>query len=166
MTTCCLVAFHLTSLQGRLNLHCSKEVLPCLYVFLLCLCSTTGTIIYKYQLEYILSDPFQVSLVREQFVQRCLLVFKHCSPGGDLPTFHMQGGKQQGVQDNIYISQGEQFPFFSESNHSGIHIRKQHEAFFSLLFIQFMHLVEAFRSQQVIFEIMRIPKHRHMIKLQ
>lgn len=90
----------------------------------------TDSIIYKCQLEYNLSDPVQIFLVTEQFIQRCLLVFKHYSPGGDLSALHTQGGRHQGMQgnDNILLK-GNNF-LFSEISHSGIHMKKQHEASF------------------------------------
>lgn len=86
----------------------------------------TDSITNKCQLEYNQSDPFQIFLVTEQFIQRCLLVFKHHSSGGDLSTLHVQGGRHQGMQgnDNILLK-GNNF-LFPEINHSGIQMKLLH----------------------------------------
>lgn len=84
----------------------------------------TNSIIYKCQLEYHLSDPVQISLVTEQFIQRCLVVFKHFSLGGDLSALNLQGRQYQEWQKNFNMLREVSHFLFSEINHSGIHMKK------------------------------------------
>lgn len=101
-----------------------------MYFFFVCALQLepTDSVIYKCQFEYNLSDPLQIFLVTEQFIQKCLLVFKHYSPG-DLSVLHIQGEKCQGKQGNYNILlKGKKF-LISEISHSGIHTKKEHETF-------------------------------------